>query len=85
MRCNEVFFEGNFSPVARELITRANFTIIEKGHTESFDAGIMDWMFDSENMDHYDPSLISDFASSCKRSILLSSSLHIPLICLSIW
>lgn len=75
---NEVFFEGEFSPAARELITRANFTIMEEGHTESFDAGLLDWMFDSENMDHYEPSLISDFSSSCERSVLLSSSLNIP-------
>ena len=77
-RSNQVFFEGNFAPAAQELITRANFKIMKKGHMESFDAGLLDWMFDSENMDHYEPSLISDFASSCEKSVLLSSSLDIP-------
>jgi UDP-2,4-diacetamido-2,4,6-trideoxy-beta-L-altropyranose hydrolase len=77
-RRNQVSFEGDFAPAARELITRSNFKIMKKGHTESFDAGLLDWMFDSENMDHYEPSLISNFASSCERSVLLSSSVDIP-------
>lgn len=77
-RGGHVAFQGDFSSEAECLIDSERYVRISAKDIEVFDVGLMDWMFDVQDMDRYDLALIKEFASHCRRSVLLTSARSIP-------
>jgi UDP-2,4-diacetamido-2,4,6-trideoxy-beta-L-altropyranose hydrolase len=74
----QVAFQGDFSSEAECLIDRKRYVRLGPKDIGVFDVGLMDWMFDAQDMDRYDLALIEEFASHCRRSVLLTSARSIP-------
>lgn len=75
----ECYFKGEFSIRARELIESTKNACIDGNDDNDYDLGIIDTMFDIHDMEFYDLECLEKFSRSCKKSVLISSSLDIPL------